>query len=151
MSEKEQFETLMREQLREDEYETITIPQWFIVMLCYVVPANLLFPLALRGDAIVPLVFTLLIGTSIFYYFKHRGIINSFVRQEKPLKQVFREHKEHETIMRERAKVNAPDMQINSSTGTLSDSEEQNWQNIISGYDATTQPKKKRWGWKKNR
>lgn len=149
MSEQEQFEKLMQFEMHEKPMELIDVPRWFLPAMCYIFPAWALFPLAgTTGDLTVPLIFTVLIGTSFLYYLRHRRIVSSFINQEKPLKTVLQDQKAHEIFLQNQARNNAPDAQIDNSS--LSVFEEQHWQDIISSYEQAEPPKpQKRWGWKK--
>jgi len=153
MTDDEAFDSLVQNELFKEDYETVVIPNWFKVFLCYALPALWLVPVGRdAGGMLGPFIFTALIGSALCYYFHHTGIINSFTRQEKPLKGVFNEYKEKEGQQVEFARKNSPDSQLGLTTD-LSDFEEAHWNELISSLNPTTTQipdKKKRWGWKKS-
>lgn len=150
LSDDEKFEKLIREELVESKDESYTVPLWFIGVLCYALPASILLPMGLAtGDMFTPLIFSSLIGTGFFFYARHLNVINSFVKQDKPLKTVFRDFKQQEQNQLQTAKNNAPDALVGTD-GKLSEFEEEHWTAFMSGLDLdSTDVKKKRRGWKK--
>ena len=150
MSDDEKFAKLIREELVKDDYESYTIPLWFIGVLCYALPASLLLPMGGRnGDMFAPIIFSALIGTGLFFYARHLNVINSFVKQDKPLKTVFREFKQQEEHSAQNAKNTAPDAMVGTD-GKLSQFEEDHWTALMSGFNFDEpDTKKKRRGWKK--
>lgn len=150
LSDDEKFAKLIREELFKDNEESYIIPLWFIGILCYALPASILMPMGLStGDMFSPLAFAALIGTGLFFYARHLNVINSFVKQDKPLKAVFSEFKQQEHNKVQTAKNNAPDAQVGTD-GALSDFEEEHWTALMSGLDLDEiNSKKKRRGWKK--
>jgi hypothetical protein len=138
MTDNEQFNTLIRTELATEELETFVIPKWFVTLLCYALPASWLLPIAFSSgqNIILPVIFIAILGTSAYFFLNHLASINMFIRQEKPLREVLAEARQHETAQREKARSSSPDALL-GSTRQLSSTEENDWQNIISGISLT--------------
>lgn len=128
----DEFEKLISNQeWRGSETEAVTIPRWLFAVFCFTIPVWLLTSMNSKsGDIIAPIIFGLIIGGAVYYYFRHRVVFSSFMKQEKPLKQVIREHKSSLAAAQRNAVDNAPDNQV-AGKPNLTPEEDDLWADII--------------------
>lgn len=135
-AEDDEFERLMSGiQFRDESHDDkVTIPRWVAYVFCTALPAWLFLPSATatgNGSGILlALISSLVIGAGFYYYFTHYSLLRSFLKQEKPYRQVLEEHRESQRMLNRLSAETSPDARINGHA-TLTEQEDEDWEKII--------------------
>ena len=136
----DQFEQLIAGVKFRDETadDRITIPRWVGFVFCATIPGFVFLPSAAAtgnsSSIIVGIIVTVLLGAALYYYFTHYNLLRSFLKQEKPYKQVLAEHRESQQMLNKLSAETSPDSRI-EGRHTLTSQEDADWENIIKNLD----------------
>lgn len=132
----EEFNRILASEKKTD-WARFSISNKLLALFCYGIPA-LMF---LSGyhpnkDMISAIIFTAILGTGFYTYFRHERVVRAFFTNSKPLKEVIAEIKAQESLDR---RANPSEPVLSDTPTSLSPVEEKDWEMILNNFDAAVE------------